>query len=60
MDLPKRAFIRPIPATEAYGVAVILCLEDDPSSYTLYVDRSYSDFVLGRLRNGAVPGTTSM
>ena len=47
-------------ATEVYGVAVILCLEDDPFSFTLYVDRSYSDFVLGRLRNGAAPGTTSV
>ena len=45
-------------ATEIYGVAVILCLEDDLDRFTLYVDRSYADFVMGRLRNGAGLGAT--
>lgn len=39
-------------ATEIYGVSVILCLEDDRDRFTLYVDRSYADFVMGRLRRG--------
>ncbi len=45
-------------SAEIFGVSMILCHEDDRPSFTVYIDRSYVDFVVGRLRRGAFPGAT--
>ena len=50
---PERFPVGAAASTEMFGVAVFLCHEDDGPSFTAYVDRSYFDFVMGRLRRGA-------
>ena len=42
-------------STEMFGVAVLLCHEDEGPSFTAYVENSYFDYVVGRLRRGAFP-----
>lgn len=57
---PERSTAGAAVSTEMFGVAEFLCHEDDGPSFTAYVDRSYFDFVVGRLRRGAFPGETQI
>jgi sarcosine oxidase subunit gamma len=55
---PEHFAVGAATSTEIFGVSMILCHEDESPSFTAYVDRSYVDFVIGRLRRGAFPSAT--